>query len=217
MPSAPAPQHLFTTVLARVRGSCAFVLGAQMDLARIVVEPPRDASHGDMATNAAMVLAKDAGKKPRELAEAIAERLRADDKIAEVDVAGPGFINLTLKAHVWGEELRVVLEAGADYGRSAMGAGDKVNVEYVSANPTGPMHVGHCRRAWAETQDHAGSRMAAAGARQGHRHDDGHDPRRSRRAQCPPRRVLFRALADRGRGRSGRRHHRVVARQRRGL
>src|SRR3972149_499132 len=146
--SAPTtPKNLFSDMLARVRGACAFVLGAQVDLARIVVEPPRDASHGDMASNAAMVLAKDARQKPRELAEAIAERLRADDKMAEVDVAGPGFINLTLKTHVWGEELRVVLESGAEYGRSSMGAGEKINVEYVSANPTGPMHVGHGRGA----------------------------------------------------------------------
>jgi len=100
-----------------------------------------------MATNAAMVLAKDAGKKPRELAESIAAKLRSDGKVASADVAGPGFINLTLKANVWCEELRLVLEAGRDYGRSDMGKGDKVNVEYVSANPTGPMHVGHGRGA----------------------------------------------------------------------
>ncbi|MBI2716329.1 MAG: arginine--tRNA ligase [Rhizobiales bacterium] len=152
MPAVSAPQHLFTTMLVRVRGACASALGAQVDLARVVVEPPRDPTHGDMATNAAMVLAKDAGKKPRELAEAIAAALRADDHVAKVDVAGPGFINLTLKPHVWGEELRVVLESGADYGRSTMGQndlgyGEKVNVEYVSANPTGPMHVGHGRGA----------------------------------------------------------------------
>src|SRR5664279_1404246 len=143
---ARAP-HLFATMLARVHAACASVLGPQADLARIVVEPPRDASHGDMATNAAMVLAKDAGKKPRELAEAIAAALRADPIVEKVDVAGPGFINLTLKPQVWGEELRVVLESGADYGRSEMGANEKVNVEYVSANPTGPMHVGHGRGA----------------------------------------------------------------------
>jgi arginyl-tRNA synthetase len=94
-----------------------------------------------------MVLAKDAGKKPRELAESIAAKLRSDGKVASADVAGPGFINLTLKANVWCEELRLVLEAGRDYGRSDMGKGDKVNVEYVSANPTGPMHVGHGRGA----------------------------------------------------------------------
>ncbi len=100
-----------------------------------------------MATNAAMVLAKDAGKKPRDLAEAIAGKLRADAIVAKVDVAGPGFINLTLKPNVWGEELRVILEAGAEYGRSDFGKAEKVNVEYVSANPTGPMHVGHGRGA----------------------------------------------------------------------
>ncbi|MGH6975465.1 MAG: arginine--tRNA ligase, partial [Stellaceae bacterium] len=91
--------------------------------------------------------AKDAGKKPRELAEAIAEKLRAEPTVEKVDVAGPGFINLTLKTHVWGEELRVALALGSDYGRSDMGAAEKVNVEYVSANPTGPMHVGHGRGA----------------------------------------------------------------------
>jgi arginyl-tRNA synthetase len=141
------PLHLFADMLTRVRAAAASVLGAQADLSRIVVEPPRDATHGDMATNAAMVLAKDAGKKPRELAEAIAAALRADDKVEKVDVAGPGFINLTLKPHVWGEALRQALAAGKDYGRSAMGQGAPVNVEYVSANPTGPLHVGHCRGA----------------------------------------------------------------------
>jgi arginyl-tRNA synthetase len=140
------PQHLFTTMLARVRAAAAPLAGAA-DLSRVVVEPPRDQTHGDMATNAAMVLAKDAGKKPRELAEAIAAALRAEPLIEKVDVAGPGFINLTLKPHVWGEELRVILESGAEYGRSTMGANEKINVEYVSANPTGPMHVGHGRGA----------------------------------------------------------------------
>jgi arginyl-tRNA synthetase len=142
-----APQHLFANVLARVRTACAAQLGLQADLSRVVVEPPRNPTHGDMATNAAMALAKDAGKKPRELADAIAAALRADPIVEKADVAGPGFINLTLKPHVWGEELRVILESGADYGRSRMGAGEKVNVEYVSANPTGPMHVGHGRGA----------------------------------------------------------------------
>ena len=146
MTAAKAPQHLFTTMLARVRAAAAPLAG-KADLSRVVVEPPRDASHGDMATNAAMVLAKDAGKKPRELADAIAEALRSEPLVAKVDVAGPGFINLTLKSHVWGEELRVILDSGADYGRSTMGANEKVNVEYVSANPTGPMHIGHCRGA----------------------------------------------------------------------
>jgi len=147
MASATTPQHLFADMLERVRVACAAQLGASADLARVVVEPPRDASHGDMATNAAMVLAKDAGKKPRELAEAIAVKLRADPIIEKVDVAGPGFINLTLHTQVWCAELRVVLEAGREYGRSDLGQHEKVNVEYVSANPTGPMHVGHGRGA----------------------------------------------------------------------
>jgi len=134
-------------MLARVRTACESILGTTADLSRVVVEPPRDASHGDMAANAAMVLAKDAGQKPRELAEKIAEKLRADDLIAKVDVAGPGFINFTLHPRAWAEELRVVLAAGSDYGRSEIGQGEKVNVEYVSANPTGPMHVGHGRGA----------------------------------------------------------------------
>ncbi|MGH6684564.1 MAG: arginine--tRNA ligase, partial [Pseudolabrys sp.] len=146
MPAAK-PQHLFAAMLERVQAACAAILGPGADLSRVVVEPPRDPTHGDMATNAAMVTAKDAGKKPRELADAIAAKLRSDDKVAKVDVAGPGFINLTLKPQVWGEALRAVLEQGAMYGRSDIGKGEKVNVEYVSANPTGPMHVGHGRGA----------------------------------------------------------------------
>jgi arginyl-tRNA synthetase len=147
-----SPQHLFANVLARVHAVCG-VLAAEggwpagIDLSRVVVEPPRDAAHGDMATNAAMVLAKEAKAKPRDLAEAIAAKLRADDLIATVDVAGPGFINLTLKPSVWPDMLRSVLHQGGAYGRSGSGAAEKVNVEYVSANPTGPMHVGHCRGA----------------------------------------------------------------------
>jgi arginyl-tRNA synthetase len=100
-----------------------------------------------MATNAAMVLAKDAGKKPRDLAEAVAARLRADPMITEVSVASPGFINLTLDRNAWYDELRAALRAGVAYGRSDIGKAEPVNVEYVSANPTGPMHVGHCRGA----------------------------------------------------------------------
>ena len=147
MSSDAKPQHLFGTMLASVQAATAAVLGSGADVSRIVVEPPRDPTHGDMATNAAMVLAKDAGKKPRELAESIAAKLRSDGKVASVDIAGPGFINLTLKPNVWSEELRLVLEAGRHYGRSDLGKGEKVNVEYVSANPTGPMHVGHGRGA----------------------------------------------------------------------
>src|ERR1035437_1813735 len=147
-----SPQHLFANVLARVHAVCGALAAeggwpAGIDLSRVVIEPPRDPAHGDMATNAAMVLAKEAGSKPRDLAEQIAARLRADDLIVSVDVAGPGFINLTLKASAWSDALRTVLREGDSYGRSAMGAAEKVNVEYVSANPTGPMHVGHCRGA----------------------------------------------------------------------
>ncbi len=152
MVNQASPPHLFADVLARVRTACAALAQqggwpAAIDLSRIVVEPPRDASHGDMATNAAMVLAKEAGTKPRDLADAIAARLRADDLIASVDVAGPGFINLTLKPVAWADALRAVLRQGPAYGKSDAGAGEKINVEYVSANPTGPMHVGHCRGA----------------------------------------------------------------------
>src|SRR6266581_940491 len=145
-------QNIFATVLNKVRSAntalvAAGMLPAGIDQSRVVVEPPRDADHGDMATNAAMVLAKDAGKKPRELADAISDRLRADALIDKVEVAGPGFINLTLKPAAWVDALRTVLDAGRQYGHSAIGNGTKVNVEYVSANPTGPMHVGHCRGA----------------------------------------------------------------------
>ena len=112
------------------------------------MEPPREAAHGDLATNAAMVLAKDAGMKPRELAERLARPScgkRAE--ITGVEVAGPGFINLTLDASVWRDALRAAILAGPEFGRSNIGKGEPVNVEYVSANPTGPMHVGHCRGA----------------------------------------------------------------------
>lgn len=143
--------HVFAAVLARVQTALDGLvrdgaLPAQLDRSRVLVEPPRDASHGDLATNAAMVLAKDAGQKPRDLAEAIAGRLRADGWIAAVAVAGPGFINLTLKPDVWRGALAAILAAGANYARGVPG-GPPVNVEYVSANPTGPMHVGHCRGA----------------------------------------------------------------------
>ncbi|RDC71650.1 arginine--tRNA ligase [Rhodovulum sp. 12E13] len=118
-----------------------------LDTAAVTVEPPRDPAHGDMATNAAMVLARPAGRKPREIAESLAPRLAADPRVAAADVAGPGFINLRLALPVWGDVLRAALAEGAGYGRSSMGQGQKVNVEYVSANPTGPLHVGHTRGA----------------------------------------------------------------------
>ncbi|HTM75725.1 MAG TPA: arginine--tRNA ligase [Pseudolabrys sp.] len=142
----PQPKGIFAETLERVRTASIAVLGAA-DLSRVVVEPPRDPTHGDMATNAAMVLAKDAGKKPRELAEAIAAKLRDDDLVAQVDVAGPGFINLTLKPAGWLAELRSILAQGERYGASDIGKREKTNVEFVSANPTGPMHVGHGRGA----------------------------------------------------------------------
>ncbi|WP_298261320.1 arginine--tRNA ligase [Bradyrhizobium sp.] len=147
MADTPQTQHLFAQVLARVQAVCAAELGLGADLSRVVVEPPKDPTHGDVATNAAMVLAKEAKAKPRDLAERIAGRLRAEEIVASVDVAGPGFINLTLKPAVWTDTLCVIMRAGRAYGKSAVGAAEKVNVEYVSANPTGPMHVGHCRGA----------------------------------------------------------------------
>ncbi len=145
-------QNIFAAVLDKIRAANTALiedgaLPSGIDQSRIVVEPPRESAHGDMATNAAMVLAKDAGEKPRVLAEAIAAKLRSDDLVAKAEVAGPGFINLTLKPKAWIGALRAVLAAGANYGRSNVGGGSAVNVEYVSANPTGPMHVGHCRGA----------------------------------------------------------------------
>jgi arginyl-tRNA synthetase len=145
-------QNIFAAVLDKVRAAnnaliADGVLPSGLDQSRIVVEPPRESAHGDMATNAAMVLAKDAGGKPRELAATIAAKLRADELVAKAEVAGPGFINLTLKPAAWIGALRAILAAGAGYGRSDAGRGTAVNVEYVSANPTGPMHVGHGRGA----------------------------------------------------------------------
>ena len=150
--SHPDDGDVFKIVLDKVKAAnnaliAEGVLPAGIDQSRVVVEPPRDPTHGDVATNDAMVLAKEAGRKPRELAEAVAERLRADALVAKVDVAGPGFINLTLKPQAWTSALRAAILSGADYGRSRIGDGRSVNVEYVSANPTGPMHVGHTRGA----------------------------------------------------------------------
>ncbi len=122
-------------------------LPAGLDRANVTVEPPRDPSHGDLATNAAMVLAKPAATNPRALAEKIAAELGKLDEVRDVSVAGPGFINLALTEDTWRAELSAIHEEGDDYGRSTKGAGTTVNVEYVSANPTGPMHMGHCRGA----------------------------------------------------------------------
>ncbi|MCW5697958.1 MAG: arginine--tRNA ligase [Bauldia sp.] len=121
--------------------------GADAPLGAIVVEPPRDRSHGELSTNAAMVLAKPLAAKPRDIAEKIAAALRDDPDIASVEIAGPGFINLTLTPHFWLGVLAEALRLGPAFGRSTLGGGEPVNVEFVSANPTGPMHVGHCRGA----------------------------------------------------------------------
>lgn len=121
--------------------------GAELDLSRVGVEPPRDASHGDLATNAAMVLVKQVGMKPRDVATKIADILMQDSDIGKVDVAGPGFINMTLSDSFWRGVVRDILTVGKDFGRCDLGKGAKMNVEYVSANPTGPMHVGHTRGA----------------------------------------------------------------------
>ncbi len=116
-------------------------------LARVVVEPPKDESHGDMATNAALVLSKPFRTKPRDLAEALAARLGDAERITAAEVAGPGFVNLRLPVEAWHGVVGAVLEDPAGYGRTDFGAGRRVNVEYVSTNPTGPMHIGHCRGA----------------------------------------------------------------------
>ncbi len=136
---------LVTDALAQMEQAGELPVG--LDTAAVTVEPPRDAAHGDMATNAAMVLAKPAGKKPRDIADALAARLAADPRITSAEVAGPGFLNLRLAPGEWQGVIRAALREGADYGRSTLGQGHKVNVEFVSANPTGPMHVGHTRGA----------------------------------------------------------------------
>ena len=122
-------------------------LPAALDTGAVVVELPRNPEHGDLATNVAMVLAKPAGMKPRDVADLIVPHIEALNGVATAEIAGPGFINLRLAPVAWQGELRAILDAGADYGTSDAGGGGKVNVEYVSANPTGPMHVGHCRGA----------------------------------------------------------------------
>ena len=122
-------------------------LPSGLDMAAVTVEPPRDAAHGDMASNAAMVLARPAAMKPRDIAEALAARLVADARIEAAEVAGPGFLNLRLAPGLWQSVLRAALTQGRGFGRSVLGGGRRVNVEFVSANPTGPMHVGHVRGA----------------------------------------------------------------------
>lgn len=137
-------QHLHTALDAL---EASGVLPAGLNRGALTVEPPRDPAHGDLATNAAMVLAKPAGTNPRALAEAISAELGKVDEVTAVEIAGPGFLNLRLAPSAWIEELHAIAAAGADYGRSEQGKGITVNIEYVSANPTGPMHMGHCRGA----------------------------------------------------------------------
>ncbi|WP_434733885.1 arginine--tRNA ligase [Rhizobium sp. YTUHZ044] len=144
--------NLFTDFEARIKTALEQIdlvreKRSELDFGRITVEPPRDASHGDVATNAAMVLAKPLGTNPRALADVIIAKLKEDADVADVSVAGPGFINIRLAVRYWQRLLASMIGAGTDYGRSTLGQGRKVNVEYVSANPTGPMHVGHCRGA----------------------------------------------------------------------
>ncbi|WP_271299227.1 arginine--tRNA ligase [Sphingomonas sp. CV7422] len=143
---------LYTRFAAHVAAAldtltAAGTLPEGIDRRNVTVEPPRDASHGDLATNAAMVLAKPAGLNPRALGEALAGELGKLPEVAEASVAGPGFINLRLTDAAWRDELATIRAAGDDYGRSTQGQGVTVNIEYVSANPTGPMHMGHCRGA----------------------------------------------------------------------
>jgi len=143
------PYRHFIGVIETALGAmqAAGELPAELDFSAITAEPPRDAAHGDIATNAAMVLAKAARKKPREIAEALLPRLKANADVVDGSVAGPGFINLKLSDSFWLERLRECLKEGVAYGDSTMGAGKTVNVEYVSANPTGPLHVAHARGA----------------------------------------------------------------------
>ncbi len=144
--------NVFAEVAARVTTALETLksegfLPADLALPAFDAEPPRDASHGDIAVNAAMVLAKPAKMKPRDIAEALKAKLEAAPDVAKVEVAGPGFLNITFKTDVWQSLVRTILKDGPAYGGGSVSGGGKLNVEYVSANPTGPMHVGHCRGA----------------------------------------------------------------------
>src|SRR4051812_12102632 len=122
-------------------------LPSGLDISKVTVEPPREASHGDLSTNAALVLSKQAGRKPRDIAELLATRLRALPDVTSVEIAGPGFVNLRLSDDTWRQRIGDILVAGITYGNGSIGAGTAVNVEYVSANPTGPLHAAHARGA----------------------------------------------------------------------
>ncbi len=144
--------NIFSTVREGIEAAIQGLIAAGtlpegIDVSRIAVEPPRDPSHGDVSTNAAMVLAKPAGLKPRDLAQEICTALKDNDKIASSEIAGPGFINLRLDRAIWNNVVKAVLDSGTGFGESTVGAGIPVNVEYVSANPTGPLHIGHARGA----------------------------------------------------------------------
>ncbi len=143
---------LFDDIASRIRHALDVLktegaLPADLDVSGVEVETPRDASHGDFASNAAMVLAKKAGQKPRDLAEALKAKLEQEEAFAKIDVAGPGFLNIGVTPGFWHGLVHAILNEKESYGRSDIGKGAKANVEYVSANPTGPMHVGHCRGA----------------------------------------------------------------------
>src|SRR5512145_126780 len=143
---------VFADVEGRIAAALAALqaegaLPADLALAGFEATTPREASHGDLATNAALVLAKPARMKPRDIAEKLKAKLASDPDLGSVEVAGPGFLNLTFEPAFWQGLVAAILKDGADYGRSDLGKGERVNVEYVSANPTGPMHVGHCRGA----------------------------------------------------------------------
>ena len=145
-----SPMNLFSKFENEVKKIVQFLdlkSENQIDISRVAVEPPRDSSHGDMAINAAMVLAKQVGQNPRELAAMIVDELEKLKDVESAQIAGPGFINIRLSQSCWAAHLATILEAGDKYGAGLVGNGKKVNVEYVSANPTGPMHVGHCRGA----------------------------------------------------------------------
>ena len=150
-PASPPPPLFaaFARVIDAAIGAleAAGTLPAGLPRGAVTTEPPRDPAHGDLSTNAAMVLAKPAGTNPRALAGLLVDELTRDPRVVSAEIAGPGFINLRLTPGAWLDELRLIADLGADYGRSSLGGGRTVNVEYVSANPTGPMHMGHCRGA----------------------------------------------------------------------
>ncbi|MCP4185914.1 MAG: arginine--tRNA ligase [Hyphomicrobiales bacterium] len=137
----------FENQIKKIVEAIEFNMNLELDLSKISVEPPRDSCHGDLATNAAMVLAKQVGINPRELAASIGGELEHLEDIKSTQIAGPGFINIKLEPAFWARHLGVILSSGSQYGGGLVGQGKKVNIEYVSANPTGPMHVGHCRGA----------------------------------------------------------------------